>query len=108
MCQACFWFTALFTLLNILGHATSWRLFTYFLCQMCYVGGIVLFGAHMLFESARNEASAAATNVFFWACAAFTWAAMAILFSTSFIWFWMLHTLCLVLTTWRIRNTLPT
>jgi len=95
----CNWLTALFTLVNILGHATSWRLLTIFLCWSSYTGGIALFGAHMLFESARNEASASACAVNFWAVSAFTFAAFEILFAGNMIWFWLLFALCLVVAT---------
>merc|ERR1719262_2148356 len=62
----------------------------------------------MLFESARNEASASAALVNMWAASSFVWAAMCIMFATDFIWMWLLFAICLVVATLQVRNVLPT
>jgi hypothetical protein len=99
---------ALFTLLNLCGIAKNLQIFSCVFADMVYFGGTVMFVSHMIHQSGRNEASAAAAAVTLCAISGWVMKIFDTMFMQDEVVFWILTAVALFVTTWIIRNKLPT
>jgi hypothetical protein len=95
-------------LLNCLGVATNLRILTVILCELVDKGGRLFFFAHMLYESAGNEASATAAAIICMSVGAWIASIFLTMFAKSMLLSWVLMLVAVLVTIWLAQRGLPT